>query len=128
MTKRQKERESVCDCVYLGKFPLPGTTYWTPGGQGSQSSEKSIFWSKTFPRERGSHSCSTVERSHGEAGYECRGEDRIRKAFLERYEVEPEKGKQQKPQSIQTYCCVLLDHLQWEGKKKAMPQEETRIR
>lgn len=40
-------------------------------------------------------------------------EEKIRKTFLERFEVEPEKRKHKTPQPIQSYWWILLGHLKW---------------
>lgn len=60
------------------------------------------------PGRKHSHSCSTLQGSHGRG--DGRTEERIRKAFLERFELDPGKKKHRTPQPIQSYWWILLGH------------------
>lgn len=61
------------------------------GGQVCSKAQATVSSGFKPPPGRGhSNSYSPAERSHGQIGQECLGEDRIRKAFVERFEAEQE--------------------------------------
>lgn len=69
--------------MQLGKFPFPGTTGGPRGQICSTAQATASSGPRTFPREE------TLYLIQGGGKY--RTESRIRRAFLERFEVEPEK-------------------------------------
>ena len=82
----------VCVCVYIRKrLPFLELPAGLKGGQVcSKAQATASSGLKPSPGREYPNSYSTVERSHGQVGWEYRGEDRIRKAFLERFEAKQE--------------------------------------